>query len=145
MRRSYITIPLVFSFGILNYIISNLTNLYAFNIEISLFITDIMMIYLCFKMITVNAIILIFLLNVISIIEAVEILLLEQYVNLLQFSLVTYAITIHVIRCITFYLFARYIKHFIEKYGMKSMNKIFYIMLSLLVFMLLLLQGYYIF
>ncbi|MEF9920773.1 MAG: GHKL domain-containing protein [Erysipelotrichaceae bacterium] len=145
VRRSYITIPLVLLFGILNYIISNWTNLYAFNIEFLLFTIDIMMIYLCFKMMNSNEIILLFLLNVISIIEAVGILLVEQYIVLLQFKPVSYAIIIHLIRCITFCLFAKYVKHFIVKYGMKSMSKMFYIMLPLLILLLLLLQGYYIF
>lgn len=144
-RKIYITIPLILLFGILNYIISNMSNLYAFNIEFLLFIIDIIMIYLCFKMMTSNEIILIFLLNVISIIEAVGILLLAQYIEIIQFDFVTYAITIHVVRFITFYLFAKYVKKFIEKYGVKSMSKMFYIMLPLLILMLLLLQGYYIF
>ncbi|MEG0733433.1 MAG: hypothetical protein RR430_00220 [Anaerorhabdus sp.] len=94
---------------------------------------------------TSNEIILIFLLNVISIIGAVGILLLAQYIEIIQFDFVTYAITIHVVRFITFYLFAKYVKKFIEKYGVKSMSKMFYIMLPLLILMLLLLQGYYIF
>lgn len=144
-RRKLIVIPIVILFGYFNYVVSNLTNLYDFNIEILLSLSEVIMLYCCFEKIKGKDLILLFLLNIISLVEVFGFLLVEQSSAVIQFDMYTFSICVHLLRVLTFYLFAKYVKNFIGKYGTKSMSKIFFTILPLLILMLLLLQGYYLF
>ncbi|MEA4822364.1 MAG: GHKL domain-containing protein [Erysipelotrichales bacterium] len=141
-RKIYIALPLLILLCLMNYYISNIPNIYEFNIEILLFIVELIIVFVCFKKLNSTDIILLFLLNVISIIEVVGILLFYQY-SKITFKVGYYAIVVHILRITTFYFFAKYMKKFLDTYGRKSMNKLFYIIFPLLILLLLLLEGYY--
>lgn len=144
-RKFSITIPIIILFGYLNFKISNLSHVQDFNIEIFLSILEVIMLFICLKKVNSLDLILLILLSVISIIEVFGIILFEQYILKIQLKSVEFSICVHVLRCFSFFLFAKYVKGFVGKYGFKPVCKTFYMLLPILILMLLLLQGYYLY
>lgn len=144
-RKYYICIIAILIFGSVNYAVSSLTILSGFSIEMLLLIIEIGMLITCFKDFKRFDILIVFFLDVISSIEAVCVLAIAQLMDVSIANLAIFPYVIHFFRIILYIVFAMIIKKFITNYGYQALRKLFFIMIPIVILMLMLFEGFFIF